>query len=155
MRLNKVIYIFIFLILTGLPGYANEPKTDDFDAYLKNFDNRERRNMKIRIPELIELHRRNRVQIIDIRTAEEYSAYHLDSIPHIPVDEFPDRLGELDRSKIIVPVCSVYVRAAIIRTYLTLKGFDARYLVDGMIGLSQYLKRPGASDSFNVGLSNR
>jgi hypothetical protein len=31
----------------------------------------------------------------------------------------------------------VYVRAAIVRTYLTMKGYDTRYLVDGMIGLSQ------------------
>ncbi len=155
MRKSKTIRFLVFLLLTALPVHANESKTDDFDLYLKKFDNRERRNMKIRIPELIELHKRNRVQIIDIRTAEEHSAYRLDSITHIPVDEFPDRLGELDRSKIIVPVCSVYVRAAIIRTYLTLKGFDARYLMDGMAGLSRYLKRPGASESFNVGLSNR
>jgi rhodanese-related sulfurtransferase len=155
MRMNKTILILIFLFLTALPAHANDSKTDAFDAYLKKFDNRERSDMKIRIPELIELHRRNRVQIIDIRTAEEHSDYNLEFIKHIPVDEFPDRLGELDRSKIIVPVCSVYVRAAIIRTYLTLKGFDTRYLVDGMAGLSRYLKRSGASDSFTLGLSNR
>ncbi len=155
MRKRKTIRILVFLLLTALPVHANESKTDAFDAYLKKFDNRERRNMKIRVPELIELHRQNRVQIIDIRTAEEYSDYNLKFIKHIPVDEFPERLGELDRSKIIVPVCSVYVRAAIIRTYLTLKGFDARYLMDGMAGLSRYLNRPGASESFNPGLSNR
>ena len=148
MKSNKAICFLIVLMIAAIPAHGDEPKGDAFDAYLKKFDNREREKMKIRIPELIRLYRQNRVQIVDIRTAKEHSAYHLDFIPHIPIDEFPDRLDELDRGKIIVPVCSVYVRAAIVRTYLTLKGFEARYLLDGMVGLARYLNRPGALESF-------
>jgi rhodanese-related sulfurtransferase len=154
MKTLMSIGILIFA-MAAPPAHGTEPQPDAFDAFLEQFDNRERRYMKIRIPEMLELRREGRAQIIDIRTPEEHDAYHQDFMTHIPVDEFPKRLDELDRDKTIVLVCSVYVRAAIVRTYLTTKGYDSRYLVEGMTGFARYLNRPGARESLDSILSNR
>ncbi len=66
--------------------------------------------------------------------------YNLSFMKYIPVNEVPERLGELDKNKIIVTVCTNYDRAEMVRIYLKLKGFRSKYLVDGIIGLAEYLK---------------
>jgi rhodanese-related sulfurtransferase len=102
--------------------------------------------MKIGIPEMLDLYRQDRVQIIDIRFREEYKVYSFSCIKSIPLDELPDRLQELDSSKIIVTVCPHYDRAELARTFLTLKGYQSKYLVDGLLGLAYYLRGDRAKD---------
>jgi rhodanese-related sulfurtransferase len=131
----------ILMMMLSIPIYSDASGEIGFDDYLKKFDSKERREMKIRIPELLSLYKQDKVQIIDIRTLEEYEAYHLNFMKHIPINEIPEKLGELDKSKIIVTVCTNYDRAEMVRIYLALKGFRSRYLVDGMIGLHEYLTR--------------
>lgn len=155
MKMCATIGILLFAIATAPSAHGNEFKPDAFDAFLEQFDDRERRYMKIGILEMLELHRQGSAQILDIRTPKEYAEYHLDFMTHIPVNEIPKRLNELDRDKTIILVCSVYVRAAIVRTYLTLKGYNSRYLMDGMIGFARYLNRPGVRESLDSILSNR
>lgn len=151
--MSKAICSLLLVFSAACWAHTDEARADSFDAYLQEFDNRERIQMKIEIPELLELYRQGRAQIIDIRTPQEHAAFHLDFMTHIPVNELPARLDELDRSKTIIPVCSVYVRAAIVRTYLTLRGYDSRYLVEGMTGFAGYLKTPGAVNSLHSILS--
>ncbi|MFA5182319.1 MAG: hypothetical protein WC405_13445 [Syntrophales bacterium] len=91
--------------LMGASVLAAEPLT--FDNYLKSFDYRERSNMKIGIPEMLNLYKQGQVQIIDIRFPEEYQVYRFGFIKNIPLSELPDRLNELDKSKIIVNVCHI------------------------------------------------
>jgi hypothetical protein len=43
-------------------------------------------------------------------------------------------------------MCPHYDRAEIARLYLTLRGFKARYLTDGMLGLVDYLRGDRARD---------
>jgi len=118
----------------------------EFDDYLRNFDYQERKDMKIGREELLDLHARNAVQIIDIRFREEHEAWHIGFGDHIPLNELPGRLGEIDRSRTIVTACPHYDRAEIARLYLKLKGFDARYLTDGLLGLVEYLRGDRARD---------
>ncbi len=71
--MKKIVPILVIFFLAASYLYANdELKSISFDNYLKKFDNKERRDMKIRIPELLELYKQNKVQIIDIRTSQEY-----------------------------------------------------------------------------------
>jgi len=111
-----------------------------FDAYLRSFDYDERKAMKIQLPEMFELYAAGQAQVIDIRFKEEYEAWHIGFGQHIPLNELPDRLDELDRDKTIVTMCPHYDRAEIARLFLTLKGFNARYLTDGMLGIVDYLR---------------
>lgn len=136
--------LFSLLMHTSLS--AQDLQSVSFDDYLKRFDYKERKNMKIDIPEMLDLYKQGKVQIVDIRFPEEYQAYSFSFIKNIPLNELPARLGELDSSKVIVTVCPHYDRAEIARTYLTLKGFQSKYLVDGVVGLAEYLRGDKARD---------
>ena len=121
-------------------------KNIDFDNYLKDFDYQERIDMKIQLKELFELYEKGKAQIIDIRFKEEYEAWHVGFTDHIPLNELPDRLDEIDKSKTIITVCPHYDRAEIARLYLKINGFNARYLTDGMLGMVDWLRGDKARD---------
>jgi len=118
----------------------------DFDSYLRTFDYDERVAMKIGLAELLELYALDKAQLIDIRFDEEYAAWQVGIGQHIPLNELPDRLDELDASKTIVSMCPHYDRAEIARLFLTMKGYRSRYLTDGMLGIAQYLRGDKARD---------
>jgi len=117
-----------------------------FDDYLRRFDYQERVDMKIETKELLELYAQGVVQLIDIRFREEHAAWQIGIGVHIPLNELPDRLDEIDPTKTVVTMCPHYDRAEIARLYLTLRGFKSRYLTDGMLGLADYLRGDRARD---------
>jgi len=121
-------------------------KSLEFDAYLKTFDYQERKDMKIQLPEFFELYAKGEAQLIDIRFDEEYAAWSIGFGEHIPLNELPDRLSEIDKSKTIVTMCPHYDRAEIARLYLKLNGFHARYLTNGLLGVVEYLRGDKAKD---------
>ncbi len=121
-------------------------KKINFDEYLKNFDYQERIDMKIKLPELLKLYEEGKVQVIDIRFDEEYEAWKIGFGDHIPLNEIPNRLDEIDKNKTVVTMCPHYDRAEIARLYLKLQGFNARYLTDGMLGIVDYLRGDKARD---------
>ena len=118
----------------------------DFAAYLRGFDYVERSAMKIQIKEVLDLYAQGRAQLIDIRFADEARAWSIGIGTQIPLNELPDRLGELSREKTIVTMCPHYDRAEIARLYLTMQGYTARYLTDGMLGLADFLRGDRARD---------
>jgi len=145
---KKAVWIFLFAFLMTTPIYAGESLS--FENYLKSFDYRERSNMKINIPEMLKLYKQGAIQIIDIRFPEEYQAWRFGFIRNIPLNQLPDRLAELDKSKIIVTVCPHYDRSEIARTFLTLKGYRSKYLVEGLLGLAEYMRGDRAKDFVNA-----
>lgn len=118
----------------------------EFGNYLRDFDYDERKAMKIQLPEMLKLYAEDRAQLIDIRFDEEFAAWHVGIGQHIPLNELPDRLDELDPDKTIVTMCPHYDRAEIARLYLTMQGFHARYLTDGMLGIVNHLRGDIARD---------
>lgn len=119
-----------------------------FDEYLRRFDYQERVDMKIQTKELVESYAQGTVQLIDIRFPEERAVWQIGIGVHIPLNELPDRLDEIDPDKTVVTMCPHYDRAEIARLYLTLNGFKSRYLTDGMLGLADYLRGDRARDYF-------
>ncbi|SFZ97937.1 hypothetical protein MNB_SV-5-788 [hydrothermal vent metagenome] len=124
-------------------------KETSFDNYLRDFDYQERIDMKIQLKEFFELYEKGEAQLIDIRFNEEHEAWQLGFGDHIPLNELPDRLDEIDKNKTIVAMCPHYDRAEIARLFLKLKGFNARYLTDGMLGVVDYLRGDKARDYIN------
>lgn len=118
----------------------------DFDSYLRAFDYDERLAMKISLEEMLELYAKGEIQVVDIRFAEEHVAWSVAIGQHIPLNELPDRLDELDRDKTVVAMCPHYDRAEIARLFLTLKGYHARYLTAGMLKLADHLRGDRARD---------
>ena len=148
MLLKKILFLFLICIsITAQVSQNNE--IDSFTSYLKTFDYAERKEMKINIQSLLKLIEEDKAVVIDIRFPEEVEAWSVHFIKSIPLNELPDRLYELDKSKIIVAVCPHYDRAAIARHYLTLKGYKSKYLVEGLLGLTEYLRGDRARDFIN------
>jgi rhodanese-related sulfurtransferase len=121
----------------------------NLENYLENFDYAARKEMKIHIPELLELLKKDKAQFIDIRFKEEFEMWHFSFSKNIPLNELPGRLDEIDKNKIVVTVCPHYDRALIGRIFLLEKGFKAKYLVEGLLGLADYLRGDNAKELFD------
>ena len=127
----------LLLTLCLLPVHA---KAETLDEYLTRFSYQERKEMKVDSKELVELLKKGEVQFIDIRFPEEFAAWRMGSAKNIPLNELPSRIGELDKNKLIVTACPHNDRANLARIFLTTKGYRAKYLEDGLLGLADLLR---------------
>jgi len=64
------------------------------------------------------------VFLLDSRTPFEYARGHAEGFINIPVDEFRERLGEIDRSKPVYVMCQSGLRSYIATRILALNGYD-------------------------------
>lgn len=78
-----------------------------------------------------------RVQLVDVREPVEWEHVHVEGATHIPMDQVPDRLGELGSDRPIAVLCRVGQRSAYVAQYLQQRGFDA-HNVDG--GIEQWVQ---------------
>lgn len=130
-----------------LPAQSQAEKLDD---YLSSFTYQERKAMKIDSEELVEMLKAGEAQLIDIRFPEEFAVWHMGFSKNIPLNELPSRLNELDKNKLIVTACPHYDRSSMARLYLVTKGYRARYLNDGLLGLAKLLRGDEALDFINT-----
>ena len=129
----KKTILFLIFIITLI-------HTEDFDTYLENFDYKARKAMKISTHEMLELVANNKAQLIDIRFKEEFEAWNIGFAKNIPLNELPKRLNELDKNKLIITACPHNDRANIARMFLHLKGYNVRYLSDGLLRTADNLR---------------
>jgi len=118
----------------------------DFEMYLKNFDYKARTDMKIKTPEMLVMLEENEAVLIDIRFPEEYKVWSMGFSKNIPLNELPNRLDELPKDKLIITACPHNDRANIARMFLTLKGYNARYLNDGLLKTADFLRGDNAKE---------
>ena len=121
-----------------------------FEEYIRNFDYRAIPAMKINSTELMELLPTNTVQVIDVRFMEEYEMWNTKIFKSIPINELPDRLDELDHDKLIVTVCPHSTRSNIAMHYLKTKGFNVKFLSDGIIAFNSLLLGGGAKKLYKT-----
>lgn len=134
-------FLLVATALTMLPpAQAQEAPRSGLEAYLLHFDYAERRNMKIDSRELVKRIKEGKAVLLDIRFKEEHEAWHMGFGLHIPMNELPKRLHELDRSKPIVTACPHKDRSALAMAYLKTQGFEVKYLEDGLVGLAEWLR---------------
>jgi len=138
-------YILLLILSTFVNSPANA-NDQTLENYIANFDYAARKEMKIDSLKLIELLKKGKAQLIDIRFSEEYAAWKVGPSKSIPLNELPERLKELDKNKIIVTACPHKDRATIAMVYLRSKGIKAKYLTDGLIGLAENLRGDNAKD---------
>jgi len=127
------------LFFLTVPVMAQE-KASSFDTFLTNFDYDIRADMKTDSKRLLKLLEEKKAVLVDIRFPEETRAWRMGFGLFIPLNELPKRLAELPRDKIIVTACPHKDRSAIAMAYLRTKGYNARYLTDGLIGLAENLR---------------
>lgn len=83
-------------ILTPVqPSFAAGHKTEQGDAAAR-----------ITPAELLQLVRRRRAVIVDVRSLEAYKASHIKGALSIPLDQVETRFRELPRNKLIATYCS-------------------------------------------------
>ncbi len=139
----KILFSFILIFGMCLPAHASD---EQLENYITNFNYESRIEMKMNSKGLIKLLKEGKAQLVDIRFPEEYAAWQVGPSTNIPLNELPKRLGELDKSKVIVTACPHKDRAAIAMVYLRSKGIQAKYLTDGLIGLAENLRGDNAND---------
>ena len=130
----------LMLLSTGAPLMAQDAPLFTLEQYLLDFDYAERRDMKIGSKELLKLLKEKKAVLVDIRFQEEYTAWRMGFGLHIPLNELPKRLKELDRTKLVVTACPHKDRSALAMAYLKTQGFDVKYLEDGLLGLAELLR---------------
>ena len=128
------------------PLSAQEAPLFTLEQYLLDFDYAERRDMKISSKEAVTLLKEKKAVLVDIRFKEEFAAWHMGFGLHIPLNELPKRLKELDRTKLIVTACPHKDRSALAMAYLKTQGFDVKYLEDGLLGLAELLRGEKAKE---------
>jgi len=132
--------IFILIIIVILPATNMNAQQKTLEEYLLEYNYDSRNDMKINSEQLKELIIKDEAILVDIRFKEEYDSWNMPFAISIPLSELPNRLDELDNSKIIVTACPHKDRAIIAMTYLKTKGYNVRYLTDGLIGLAESLR---------------
>ena len=137
--------IFIVLAIAGLVNAA-ELKKVSFEEYLSKFDYTERENMKIKTPDMLALVEEGKAILVDIRFKEEFEAWHIGASINIPLNELPKRIGELPKDKLIITACPHNDRSNMARMYLTLNGYNAKYLNDGLLKVADFLRGDNAKE---------
>ena len=75
-------------------------------------------------PELNKRSGKNGLQVVDVRSPEEWSHGHMPGAIHIPLAQLPDRMGELDASAPIVLHCKGGGRSSIATSFLQSRGMS-------------------------------
>lgn len=141
--------VLLFSLMFGaihIQAVAAFPAESEFDRFLGGFNYETREEMKVDSKGLLSLLARNKAVLLDIRFKEEVAAWHMDFGLKIPLNELPSRLKEIPKNKIIVAACPHKDRSAVAMAYLRSKGYDAKYLTDGLIGLAEQLRGENAKD---------
>ncbi|WLR51360.1 rhodanese-like domain-containing protein [Bacillus tianshenii] len=71
------------------------------------------------------------VQVIDVRTSEEFAEGHIPGATLIPLDELSDRTGELEKDKKYIIVCRSGNRSTQASEILVKEGFSNIYNFTG------------------------
>lgn len=137
--------ILVVLAMVALTN-ATELKKMSFEEYLSSFDYKERENMKIKTPDMLALVEEGKAILVDIRFREEFEVWHMNFAINIPLNELPKRLGELPKDKLIITACPHYDRSSIARIYLTLNGYNVKYLNDGLLKTADFLRGDNAKE---------
>lgn len=137
--------MFVLLAIVGLAN-AVELKKASFEEYLLKFDYKERENMKIKTPDMLALVEEGKAILVDIRFREEFEVWHMNFAKNIPLNELPKRLNELPKDKLIITACPHYDRSSMARIFLTLNGYNAKYLNDGLLKTADFLRGDNAKE---------
>ena len=135
--LRSILLSFLILSCTVLPVVAAE---EAFDVFLKKFNYETRADMKASSKQLLKLIEEKKAVLLDIRFIEEVKTWKMGFGLHIPLNELPLRYKELPKDKIIVAACPHKDRSSLAMAYLRTKGYNARYLTDGLTGLAEALR---------------
>lgn len=75
------------------------------------------------------------VQLVDVRSNSEWAGGYIPGAKHIPVDDIPTRMAEIDKNKTVLLYCAAGGRSHRAMEMLKAAGYrDVRHLADGISG---------------------
>ena len=78
------------------------------------------------------LQKREDIEIIDVRELHEWRRGHIGQAKHIPLNELPHRLAEVDKDKETVLVCQSGMRSSLACDFLEEEGYRVTNMSGGM-----------------------
>jgi glyoxylase-like metal-dependent hydrolase (beta-lactamase superfamily II)/rhodanese-related sulfurtransferase len=83
------------------------------------------------------------VKVLDVRRRAEYADGHVPNAQNIPLDELPDRLGEIDRHQPIAVICAGGYRSSIACSILARAGF--KNVINARGGTEEWMRNHAES----------
>lgn len=71
--------------------------------------------------------------LLDVRRPDEWAESHVPGATHIPLDQLPDRTGELPAGQQIIVMCRSGGRSAQATSFLREQGIDAVNMAGGIL----------------------
>jgi rhodanese-related sulfurtransferase len=103
-------------------------------------------SIRVSNDELVVLLNQNKIVLLDVRYHFEKDIWGFSFTKHIPLNELPSRLDELDKNKLIVTICPESTRSNMACLYLLSEGFNVKFSDDGLIKLTNRLRGAKAKD---------
>jgi rhodanese-related sulfurtransferase len=75
-------------------------------------------------------------QLVDVRADHEWEAGRIAGATHVPLQQLPERLGEIDEDRPVVLYCRGGNRSSMATAALADAGYDAVKLSEGIVGWS-------------------
>ncbi len=133
----------IFILLTLLYGVQSFSQ-ESLDDFVDDFNYETRNDMKVSSKEIIDLINQKKATLLDIRFDEEYQSWNFPFALHIALPDLPEKMSTLDKKTLYVTACPHNDRAIIAMMYLKSKGYNVKYLSDGLLKLADYLRGDNA-----------
>ena len=143
--MKKLAFIipFITLLVTN-SIYAQ--KVISFDEWMSNFSYDKIGPMQVDANGAKVLLATKKAVLLDIRFNEERATWQINNGIHIPANELPKRLNELNNETLYIVACPHETRSEMSMLYLTTKGYKAKFLKGGLMGLMDSLRGGNALD---------
>jgi len=113
--------------------------------FIRKVNPKDFKEIMINIEDAIELINEGEAILVDVREEFETKVWSVNFATQIPASKLPDNLEKLPKDKVIITACPTNNRSNASAMYLISQGYDARFLVDGLIKLMEYLKGGNAT----------
>ena len=100
----------------------------------------ENKEIKISLEEFLNLYKEDKAILLDIRMPFEKNLWEIKFTINLSPNEIEENLDKLPKDKLIVTACPNKERSPFVAVYLKEKGFNVKFLEEGLIGLIQFLK---------------
>ena len=106
----------------------------------------QRRGSKVSLLQATQMINQGKTLVLDVREPAEFAAGHLRDARNIPLNELPQRIAELEKSKAktVIVVCQSGVRSPKAAQQLNKAGFESVFSLDGGLAAWQAQGMPVA-----------
>lgn len=110
------------------------------DKVIESLTTKNINSAKLDTKSFFKIYNSSKYYFIDVRTKEEFDIWKFNFGINIPLNELSQRLDEIPKEKLIIIACLNNTRSTLAWLYLLSKGYNVKYLTDGLLGVAKELK---------------